>query len=282
MLGLIKQENFQRDYIAEFEAALKIWPKHTGAQRLLAEAGKIARIKLDVRNLTGKSFDELSRLAELLLRNNAYDQAYLVYERLRDIRPNSAAIHEATGVVLYRLSRFSESIAAFEKAISINSSPELISNLSMAHNQYGLQLATQGVFDKAERHFIEAIKLNPDSSEAHSNYGILLANIGQIDRAIRQQEKALNINPRYATAQFRLGMVLGRNGRTAEALKYLKTAIAIEPELWPAYQELAITYYNTREYQKSWDIVRQMQDANIPISASFLSALKAKLPDPKG
>lgn len=282
MTGFVKQDSFQPDYVSAFEAALKSWPQHAGAQRALYLARKVATTKLDVRNLAGKSFEELSQVGEQLLRNNAYDQAYLVYEKLRDMRPNNAAIHETTGVILYHLGRFSESIAAFEKAISINSTPELLVKLSMSRNQYGLQLATQGLFDKAEQHFIEAIKLNPDFSEAHSNYGILLANIGQIDRAIQQQERALSINPRYATAQFRLGMILGRNGRTTDALKYLKAAIAIEPGLWPAYEELAITYFNIREYKKSWDIVHRIQDANKPINASFLSALKARMPDPRG
>lgn len=282
MLGLIKQENFQPDYAAEYEAALKSWPEHTGAQRLLAVAGKVSTVKLDARSLTGKSFDELSLLAEQLMRNNAYDQAYLVYEKLGEIRPNNAAIHEATGVVLYRLSRFSESIVAFEEAIKIKTSPELIIKLSMARNQYGLQLATQGMFDKAELNFIEAIKLNPGFSEAHSNYGILLANMGQIDKAIQQQKEALRINPKYAVAQFRLGMILGRNGRSPEALKYLKAALEIEPGLSPAYQELALTYFNIGEYKKSWVVVHQMQDAKIPVNTSFLSALRAKMPDPRG
>lgn len=63
------------------------------------------------------------------------------------------------------------------------------------HYNYANFLRTLGESDKAKRHYLKAIEINPQFSAAHFNYAILLAKLGEFDEAKQRYLQAIRSEP---------------------------------------------------------------------------------------
>ncbi|MDD4894479.1 MAG: tetratricopeptide repeat protein [Candidatus Omnitrophica bacterium] len=132
-LGLIyKEEGKYADSLAAFNKALAINPESSAVLRNMAE------------------------LAGLFIKNNKYDMAIQVCEKIFSVTPYDAVVF-----------------------------------ISM-----GINWAEGGYFKEAELFFKEALRIDPSNPDAIRNLGALYGNMGKFDEAIRYFEMALKINPR--------------------------------------------------------------------------------------
>jgi tetratricopeptide (TPR) repeat protein len=109
---------------------------------------------------------------------------------------------------------------------------------AVAHNGLGDALSELGRADEAERHFQEALEIDPNYVEAHNNLGVALTGGGRIDAAIAHFQKALGIDPEYAEVHANLGAALARGGRTNEAILSYERALQLKPNLASAHNGL--------------------------------------------
>jgi len=109
---------------------------------------------------------------------------------------------------------------------------------AVAHNGLGDALSGLGRADEAERHFQEALEIDPNYVEAHNNLGIALTKGGRIDEAIAHFQEAIEIDPAYAEVHANLGAALARRGRTKEAIPCYERALRLNPNLASAYNGL--------------------------------------------
>ena len=120
----------------------------------------IARAEADFRRILVAEPDNVNALNALGYtladRTTRYAEALQLIDRARAAEPDSAAIIDSYGWVLYRLGRTKEALPELRRAYSMQKDPEIASHL-------GEVLWMLGQKDEARRYFDEARKLDPEN-----------------------------------------------------------------------------------------------------------------------
>lgn len=100
-------------------------------------------------------------------------------------------------------------------------------------------LRTQlGQPDQAEKHFRDAVELDPDHAENYLFYGLLMLSQKRFQDARDNFGRALSINPCFAEALTELGYLLEQDQQLQEAESHYREAIANKPEYRQAHLRL--------------------------------------------
>lgn len=116
-----------------------------------------------------------------------------------------------------------------------------------AYNNQGYDLASQGRFTEAVAAFERAVALNPNYDTAYNNLGITYAQLGNFSAAVSVFERAIALNSRNVEYYNNLGSALGSLGRIAEATNVFKEAIARYPNEPDSHFNLAIAFLNQNQ-----------------------------------
>ena len=120
----------------------------------------IAHAEADFRRILVAEPDNVNALNALGYtladRTTRYAEALQLIDRARAAEPDSAAIIDSYGWVLYRLGRTKEALPELRRAYSMQKDPEIASHL-------GEVLWVMGQKDEARRYFDEARKLDPEN-----------------------------------------------------------------------------------------------------------------------
>ncbi len=112
------------------------------------------------------------------------------------------------------------------------------------HNNLGLELEKRGNLDEAAKHFLAALRIDPDHYEAHGNLGMVYAKQGKRDEALHHFGEALRIEPNYPKGHNNLGRALLDAGRQDQAIAQFKQALEIDPNMVSAHLNLGMVYGN--------------------------------------
>lgn len=126
-------------------------------------------------------------------------------------QPTIAANHAARGEIYVRALRYSDAIADFDKAITLDAGN------TQYHYQRGSAKANMRDFDGAIVDFSDAVRLNPRHTAALASRGNAHKQKRQNDAAMRDYDAALAINPRYQFALYNRGLLHGELQRWALA-----------------------------------------------------------------
>ena len=129
---------------------------------------------------------------------------------------------------LYARNLFEPSLAALEKAASIDSKPWRI-----AHAR-GQALEALGRTGEAEKEYLTAIKQSDAvavrvEDEPRLSYGVFLYRQGKNDTALPWLEHAVRRHASSAKAHFELGRALYQSGRLEDASVRLREAVRLDP-----------------------------------------------------
>jgi protein O-GlcNAc transferase len=106
--------------------------------------------------------------------------------------------------------------------------------------------------DSAERHFREALQLDPNSVEANLQLGLLYAKQHKnLQEAIRLLEKARSLKPDLAGTYAALGSALLESGDARRAVSSLETAVKLTPDSAETYYLLASAYRQLHQDDKA-------------------------------
>lgn len=163
----------------------------------------------------------------------------------------SAYQHYASGLYLWQQRR-PEAVAEFEAALREDPGYVLawsgLANALAAQGVYGFA-PPEAVFPRARDAALEAVRLDPASSEAHAALGQALV---QGERRYREGEaeyrEALRLDPDNATAWFRLAILHAQTGRLDEAFEEIRRAQEIEPLTLNYGANLGMFLYLDRDY----------------------------------
>jgi len=133
--------------------------------------------------------------------------------------------------------------AAAKRAIALDDS------LSGAHSALGFvdfywSWDTAG----AQREFVRALMLDPDSAVAHYWYGTYLLHLGRFSESLEEIERAQELDPNSKSILADKGLVLFHAGHTHEAVELLKQVVATEPDFLSPHNYLAIIHLAQGEY----------------------------------
>jgi TolB-like protein/Flp pilus assembly protein TadD len=102
---------------------------------------------------------------------------------------------------------------------------ELAPELADAHVARGFALSLEGCYDEAERHFEEAIRINPNLFDAYYYYGRCSFARGEIARSAELFDKAATVRQEDFQSPMLLGQSLRMLGRMAEASRATREGI---------------------------------------------------------
>jgi tetratricopeptide (TPR) repeat protein len=108
-------------------------------------------------------------------------------------------------------------------------------------------------FEKAEKHYFAAVRLDPNQSESYYNYGVLLMQENKGRDAEEAFRKGLAANSHYAEAHNNLGDLLQREGKLAEAMAEFELAIENRPDFPQAHFNLGRLLVNRGRYKDAID-----------------------------
>ena len=116
--------------------------------------------------------------------------------------PNYAKAHFSLGDLLLSARKFDIAEKHFRRAIEINSA------YVAAYNHLAHCLGEQGRLKEAQRLLIKALQINPESAQTQCNFGNLARQCHEFDKAIRHYREAIRLQPDFIEAHFNLSLVL--------------------------------------------------------------------------
>ncbi len=139
-----------------------------------------------------------------------------------------------------------ESLQAILKAL------ELDETLPEAHAIVGVLRALDYDWRSAEREFIRALELDPQSGDAVDDYCFYyLVPMRRLDEAIAMTRKALERDPLSAQFQFHLGYWNYFARKYDRAIEHARSALELDPHYWQAHVVLGLCYLRTGKLEES-------------------------------
>jgi protein O-mannosyl-transferase len=103
----------------------------------------------------------------------------------------------------------------------------------------GEGLIEHGKVEEARQHFVEALRICPDSVPALGDLALALVAEGKLDEAIGNCQVALKIQPGELKIHYILANTLSTQGKLSEAIAEYKTVLQIDPDHMFALNDLA-------------------------------------------
>jgi Tfp pilus assembly protein PilF len=133
--------------------------------------------------------------------------------------------------------------AAAKRAIALEDS------LSGAHSALGfVDFYWSWDVAGAQREFVRALTLDPNSAVAHYWYGTFLPHLGRFSEALEEIERAQKLDPNSKSILADKGLVLFHAGQTKQAAELLKQLAAAEPDFLSPHNYLATIHLAQGEY----------------------------------
>jgi tetratricopeptide (TPR) repeat protein len=267
---------------ATFRGALALSPAYAGALSnlgvVLTELGELEEAESVLRRALAiePNGQAWFNLANALLRQMRWSDAYDAFVTARSLAPAMADIHANLGAACKAMGRLDEAVASYRRAA------ELAPGNAVALHNYGMILGeakrheeavaalraaadlapdkaaiyvdlgaafyhvakarqnavSPGLFDQAIIALERAVALDVTMPAARYNLGLALLDRGRIDEAATRFREAMALQADYAEAQCNLGHCLAELGQFKEATQHCRRALALKPELVEAQSTL--------------------------------------------
>ncbi|HEX6189102.1 MAG TPA: protein kinase [Pyrinomonadaceae bacterium] len=120
---------------------------------------------------------------------------------------------------------------------------ELDGRLAEAHASLaGVKWLFEWDWKGADREFLRAIELNPNSSSARHWYGLYLAEMGRFEEAIAEERRALELDPLSLVINADMGRVLYYARRYKESLEQYRKTLQMDPADGTATADIIYVY----------------------------------------
>lgn len=115
----------------------------------------------------------------------------------------------------------------------------------------------QALEEKAEKHFKEALRLNPKLVEPHYDLGEIAFRRGETDKAEQSLRRVLEQDADHGSAQFLLGRIHEKKGNLREAEVAFRRAVTLEPYRCDIYHELARLYRRVKAEDAAMAVLKE-------------------------
>ena len=146
--------------------------------------------------------------------------------------------------------------------------------------EFAAVLDQRGRPGEAEPWYRDAVALDPGQALARFGLGVLRAREGNLPAAEYEFRRSLESRPEEPQTQAALGDVLLRQRRFEPALAALERARRLDPEDGPSRVLAAVALAELGRFEEAWRAVHEAQDLGAEVPAGFVTALRAKHPEP--
>jgi tetratricopeptide (TPR) repeat protein len=213
---------------AEYQRALKIYPRHV---------------------------DALYNLAVTCERLGQNPEALTYYQQYLAIRPNDADVWTQLGVRHDEAGERVEAEAAYQKALAADP------NFGRAHHNLGVLYKEQGKLDEAQKEFERFVALEEKAGnrngDAYYSLGSLLLARGKIKDAKQVLQKALDTDPSIPYYNNAMGAVYVAEKEYQLAESAYRRALAQDPKYAPALSGLGDVYRQLGQREKAAETYRE-------------------------
>lgn len=148
-----------------------------------------------------------------------------------------------------------------------------------AHNAYAILQERLMQFDKAEIHYSEATRLDPNDSQSANNFGAFLCRRGREAESVVYFDQAVK-NPLYRTPEFaytNAARCLIKIDRDDEARDYLTKALAVRSDFGVALYTMADLNNRQGRYAEAKTFIEQYHLVSKPTAATLWFAIGNEL-----
>lgn len=139
----------------------------------------------------------------------------------------------------------------------------------------------RGDLETALKRFHQATIIDPGFAPGYFGKAYVYSVQSKFKPAIEMYKKTIDLEKGFAPAYYNIGLALISSGKKSEALPYLKKALKLAPNDPDAHVNMAVYYFESKEYKKSWEQVHLAQRLNGSVKDGLLHDLEAKMPEPK-
>lgn len=134
-------------------------------------------------------------------------------------------------------------------------------------------------WEGAEKCFIKALEINPNSAETHQYYSMLLTTLGYHKKALKEAEHAYQLDPLNAPISYILSFVYFNNNQPENAIAQQKKTLELDPDFGDAWNSMAWMHLRINEFDKAIEIFNKILNDPVHImrAKSGLSYAYAKL-----
>lgn len=189
------------------------------------------------------------------MRNRVWESSVAFWADNALKAPNKARTHNNHGVALAEAGRVDEAIAAYQKALGLDS------HYADPYSNIGVAYSLKGDIDKAIDAFKSAIHICPNYPEAYNNLGSLLIQKKMYDDAIQALNIAIQMRPYYGKAYYNMARLYEEKQDSVKAWEYLKKATQGDldnPEVFFKLGQLSI---KIQKYQEALDAFMRVAQA---------------------
>ena len=223
----------------EFQQAVALAPDYAAAHNNLGSVLVVLQEDLEQAELhfmqaltiNPEYTDALNNLAAVRTRQGNLDEAFSLYLRSLEIKPEAPRVHWEVGELYESRGDVESAVAHKETSLALGR-PD-----ADRHNHVGYLLLRRDP-TRAREHFRRALEIDPDNPRPHNNLGILSAEAGELDDAAAHFERALRSDPDYAQAHVNLGNLLLLRDNPTLALAHLEQALELDPDSKSARESL--------------------------------------------
>ncbi len=174
-------------------------------------------------------------LGNLYSKQNRMDDAISNYMAAIEGEPNYAEAHNNLGGVFLEHKRYDEAIDHYRIAVRVH--PEYLYYFNLANALADAASARHATneFAEATRTYLQALQLNPASSEAHQNLGLTWQAQGRASEAMAEFEQAARLDPNHVDTWTHLGFLYAEHNRMPEAERAFRELARLQPNNADAY-----------------------------------------------
>jgi Flp pilus assembly protein TadD len=199
----------------------------------------------DNANLPEISCNEYEQVADLNLKRNRLDVAYLNYERASKCGGDNIRLEYKKGLVNLYGKIYDDAIKQFKNVLKKD--PEN----SFAYEGLGIAYFQKTNYIYAERHFWKAIEYNPSLWKAHNLLGVIYDYQNLHEKAISRYRSAIDIKPEKAALYNNLGISFYLSGQYKKAYQALKHAAKLDSASDRIQNNVALVLTKLMDYDKA-------------------------------
>jgi len=205
-----------------------------------------------------KTMTSLLTESEQALERGDFSMALSLVDSAETIAPDLSNVHFLRALIYEKLYRFEESLAAYEKVLSID--PRYRgANYNMGNNAFRV-----GQYRKSISYYWKEVEIGPRAG-VYVNMGLSYANLYKADSAEWAYLQAIALDDTYANAYIRLGQLYKDDGEIEKAIMSMSRGVDLEPGnvnglylygtllLQTGQLEEAVRYLEKVKEKRPWD-----------------------------
>lgn len=186
----------------------------------------------------------------------------------REQRRDAARIHTELGQRYMARGQLEVALEKLQTALKFDS------NYVPANTVIAVLYERIGKLQLAERHYRQAVKLQPDKGGPNNNLGQFLCKVGRIDESLKYFNQAV-ADPFYdtpAAAYLNAGTCLLKAGRAQQAETPLRNALALQPDNGEALYLMASALQQQKDYFRARAFIQRFEALGQPSPDALLLA----------